>query len=133
MTTTTPLAADSHALELRYQRACALQALGDEAQTNQAYIELLRDAPTHLGALVNFGRHLVARGNRTAARTLFEQAVACHPQDAVSRIHLGSLLFEASDTTTKRGRVEGNLRISRVDVGEFGLQSCSGRRHLRAV
>ena len=109
------LAADPRSVDLRYERACALHALGIDAHATQAYIELLRDAPTHLGALVNFGRHLVARGNRAAARTILEQATACHPQDAVSRTQLASLLYEASEPIAARLLYEQALQLAPDD------------------
>jgi tetratricopeptide (TPR) repeat protein len=57
---------------------------------------LRRDA-THFAALNELGTLAYASGHRSAARTAYEQAVRCHPNNPIGRVNLGNLLADEQD------------------------------------
>jgi hypothetical protein len=61
--------------------------------------------------LNNLGTLLHATGYRTAARTAYAEAVARHPDDAMSRVNLGNLLYEAGEFESAREHYETALRF----------------------
>jgi len=79
------------------QRARDLAAKGEDDAAKRAYIEVLRDDPTHLAALNELGTLAHAGGFRSAARTAYGQAVQHHPGSGVARVNLGNLLYEEGD------------------------------------
>jgi len=82
-----PESADGHCV-----RASLLHNLGQDAQSLAAFERALELAPQHLQALAGAGMALRRMGKIVTARGYFERAVAAHPNDAGSRIHLANLL-----------------------------------------
>ena len=43
-------------------------------------------------------------GHRSAARTLYQQAICCHPAEPAARVNLGNLLIETGAVRGRAGR-----------------------------
>jgi hypothetical protein len=80
-------------IEMRYERASLLREAGRTDDAKRDYLALLARAPTHFGALNDFGTMLLATGYRDAARTVFEQAVRHHPDQPNGYVNLANLLL----------------------------------------
>src|SRR5580692_5327363 len=104
------LARDPDAIEPRYARASLLREAGRTEEAKRDYLALLQRAPTHYGALNDFGTMLLATGYRDAARTVFEQAVRHHPGRPDGRVNLANLLFKIDELAAARNHFEAALR-----------------------
>ena len=67
-------------------------AQDDAAQ--QLYLEIIRQDPTCTVAMLEFGTLAARSGHRSAARTLFQQAIWCRPNDPRPHVALGNLLCQ---------------------------------------
>jgi hypothetical protein len=103
--------------ETGFEHARLLAANGRTNEARDAYLELLSQEPSHLGALNNLGTLLYESGFRTAARTAYAEAVARHPDDAVSRVNLANALRESGDSAGALEQYEEALRL-RDDIPE---------------
>jgi hypothetical protein len=110
------LAADPQAIPLRFERAGLLAALGRTELAKQSYLDILRIDPTHFGTLNNFGTLLYETGFCTAARTVYTQAVACHPQQPLAHVNLANLLLYQDELTEARAHYEAALRLDPGNV-----------------
>jgi len=97
------------AREQTLARARRHAAMGEDRDATAAYLELLRDDPEHLPALLELSALAFAGGHRAAARTASEQAVRCHPGDPAARSNLGNILFEDGDLTQARSHFEAAI------------------------
>jgi len=98
-------------LDLRFNRACLLAELGDNERAMQAYIELLAQCPSHVGALNNLGTLLYMKGHRTAARSAYTEAIARDPGSPMAHVNLGNLFLEAGDLAPAREHYEAALAL----------------------
>ncbi|HLH87497.1 MAG TPA: tetratricopeptide repeat protein [Xanthobacteraceae bacterium] len=105
------LAQHPDAIGPRYARASLLREAGRTEQAKRDYLALLERAPTHYGALNDFGTMLLATGYRDAARTVFEQAVRHHPERPDGRVNLANLLFKVGELAAARTHFEAALRL----------------------
>ncbi len=105
------LAHDPDAIEPRYTRASLLREAGRTEEAKRDYLALLQRAPTHYGALNDFGTMLLATGYRDAARTVFEQAVRQHPDQPNGHVNLANLLLKVDDLAPARTHFEAALRL----------------------
>jgi hypothetical protein len=105
------LAQDPQAVEARYARASLLREAGRFDDAQRDYLELLRRAPTHFGALNDFGTMLLATGFRDAARTVFAQAVQHHPDRPGGHVNLANLLLATAELAPARAHFEMALRL----------------------
>jgi ferredoxin len=83
-------------------RARRLAAGGEDAQALQAYLTVLRAAPTHGAALMELAALAESCGHRAAARTCYAQVLSCDPSHAAARINLATLLLEEGDAPGAR-------------------------------
>jgi hypothetical protein len=88
-----------------------LVAAGEDEAAKQAYLDMLRQDPTHLAALNELGTLAHAGGFRSAARTAYLQAMQQHPDDKLTRINLANLLYEENDPAGAKLHYEAALRI----------------------
>jgi hypothetical protein len=64
------LASKNATIDVKIERAMLLSALGRRVEAQQAFVELLLQAPTHFGALNEFGNYLTSMGFIAAALLL---------------------------------------------------------------
>jgi hypothetical protein len=72
---------------------------------------VLRLDATQFAALTELGALAIAGGHRSAARTAFEQAVSCHPDNPAARVNLGNLLLDDGDTDGARAHFAAALAL----------------------
>jgi hypothetical protein len=97
-------------IALLLERAGLLVELGRTLDARNAYLEILKKAPSDRLALNNLGTLLHQTGYRSAARTAYAEAVARHPDDAMSRVNLANVLWESGDAAAAREHYEAALR-----------------------
>ena len=98
-------------LDLRFNRACLLAELGDNERAMQAYIEVLAQCPSHVGALNNLGTLLYMTGHRTAARSAYTEAIEQDPASPMAHVNLGNLFLEAGDLVPAREHYEAAIAL----------------------
>lgn len=110
------LAAEPPSIALRFEHAGLLAALGQTERAKQCYLEILRLDPMHFGTLNNFGTLLYETGFCTAARTVYTQAVTCHPDQPLTHINLANLLLYKNELAEARKHYETALRLNPGNV-----------------
>ena len=91
------IAANPGVIELRFRRAGMLVRQGRDEEAHRDYLAVLDQAPAHFEALNDFGNLLLDTGYRSAARTLFSQAVDTHPDLPAGYVNLANLLLSQAD------------------------------------
>jgi len=91
------IAADPHAIRLRFARASALHDLSRNAEAERAYLDVLARDPAHFGALTNLGTLLHVAGKREVARALYTKAAIEHPDEPIACVNVGNALAEAGE------------------------------------
>jgi hypothetical protein len=99
------------AIETEIERAVLLGALNRRADAQQAFVELLRRAPTHFSALNEFGTLLTNMGAIDAACRVYAEAIAHHPANPIGHVNLANLRLRASKYSEARAHYEAALRI----------------------
>ena len=99
------------AVDLEVERAGLLATLGRHEQARQAYLQILAEHPGHFIALNNFGVLLHETNYVAAARTVFGEAVARHPQQPLGHVNLANLLVVQDELTLAREHLEIALRL----------------------
>jgi glutathione synthase/RimK-type ligase-like ATP-grasp enzyme len=84
------------------KRARALAAAAVDEAAKLAYLDILRQDPTHFSALNELGTLAFSGGFRSAARTAYQQAVLHHPGNKIARVNLANLLREENDPAGAR-------------------------------
>jgi hypothetical protein len=114
--------ADANLVDLLFQRAILLEALGRVGEAKEAYHDLIERDPTHAGALNNLARILHREGEREGARTLLEHVVDFAPSDAMARANLGIVLFELEQFPEARSHLEQALALDPDSaIGHLGM------------
>jgi hypothetical protein len=103
-------------LDLKAERAGLLAALGQVGLAKAIYLELLTSDPTHFTALNNFGSLLYETDFRTAARTVFTQAVKHHPDQPMAHVNLANLLMYADDPDGAKSHYDAALALDPGNV-----------------
>ncbi|WNV03013.1 hypothetical protein RP726_11070 [Candidatus Methylospira mobilis] len=91
------IAADPGVIELRFRRAGMLVRQGRDEEAHRDYLAVLDKDAAHFDALNDFGNLLFDTGYRSAARTLFSQAVDTHPHRPAGYVNLANLLLSQAD------------------------------------
>jgi hypothetical protein len=99
------------AIETEIERAVLLGALNRRADAQQAFVELLRRAPTHFSALNEFGTLLTNLGAIDAACRVYSEAIAHHPANPIGHVNLANLRLRASKYSEARAHYEAALGI----------------------
>jgi tetratricopeptide (TPR) repeat protein len=102
---------DPDNLDLQSARADLLAALGRTNDAKAAYMAVLSRDPTHFATLNNFGALLYDTDFRTAARTVFAQAVHYHPDQATAHVNLAKLLMYNHELGLARVHYEKALAL----------------------
>lgn len=92
-------------------RVALLAAVQRDAEAQQAFVDILLQAPSHLGALIAFGSFLTAKGHISAACRVYAEAVAHHPQEPIGHVNLANLLLRGRDPARAREHYEAALRL----------------------
>lgn len=130
------LASDPNSLELLFRKGSFLEQSGQLKQAGEVYGKLLQRDAQHRNALNNLGNILLAAGDKVAARSLFERAVAAHPADPLSLVNLGNLTMKTTAIATARGLFERALATDpncrAAHVGMSYVLEQMGKRELAA-
>ena len=86
-----PMEADAIGTEI--ERAVLLGALDRRQDAQQAFIDILRRAPTHFSALNEFGTLLTNMGAIDAACRVYSEAILHHPDNPMAHVNLANLLL----------------------------------------
>ncbi len=71
-------------------QAVLLTQQGQAEDAKRVYLDILAKAPTNFAALNDLGALLKDMGYRSAARTAYAQAVACHPDNPIGHVNLAN-------------------------------------------
>jgi len=100
-----------HDLDLQCARAGLLAAVGRKEEAKAAYMAALACDPTHYATLNNFGALLDETDFRTAARTVFSQAIQHHPNEPMAHVNLAKLLMYNRELDLARVHYERALAL----------------------
>jgi len=103
-------------LDLQSARADLLAAVGRTDVAKAAYMAVLSRDPTHYATLNNLGALLDATDFRTAARTVFAQAVLHHPGQPMAHVNLAKLLMYNDEWDLARVQYETALTLDPANV-----------------
>ncbi|WP_347986897.1 hypothetical protein [Methylomonas sp. AM2-LC] len=106
------IAKDPQETQHRYHRAVVLTNLGRNAEAQAEFMSVLSQDPTHYGTLIDFGNLLLSNSYRTAARSLYQQAVSLHNQETMGHVNLANLLLSEAEYETAKLHYEYALRIA---------------------
>src|SRR5258708_4378242 len=98
-------------VETEIERAVLLGALNREPDARQAFVDILRLAPTNFSALNEFGTLLTNMGAIEAACRVYSEAIAHHPDNPIGHVNLANLLLRANRHGDARAHYEAVLRI----------------------
>jgi len=101
---------EGNAIDIEIERAVLLGALDRRPDAQQAFIDILRRAPTHFSALNEFGTLLASMGAIDAACRVYAEAILHHPGNPMGHINLANLLLRANKHIKARQHYEAALR-----------------------
>ena len=104
-------AAGTADVNLEVERAVLLGALNRHQDAQQAFVAILRKAPTHFSALNEFGTLLTNMGAIEAACRVYAEAIRHHPDNPLARVNLANLLLRANRYEEARGHYERALAV----------------------
>jgi len=107
------LAQTPDAVEVLFERACALEDLGWDEAASQAYLAVLQRDPRHLGALTNLGLMVAQRGDVTSARAFFAQALTHHPLSTIAHVNLAQALLDQGEVASAEAQYTAALTLDR--------------------
>jgi glutathione synthase/RimK-type ligase-like ATP-grasp enzyme len=99
------------AIDAAIERAVLLGALNRQQEAQQAFIDILRQAPTNFSALNEFGTLLTNMGAIEAADRVYSEAIAHHPDNPIGHVNLANLQLRANRHQDARAHYEAVLRI----------------------
>jgi tetratricopeptide (TPR) repeat protein len=99
------------AIGIEIERAVLLGALDRRQDAQQAFVDILRKAPTHFSALNEFGALLTNMGAIDAACRVYSEAILHHPDHPMAHVNLANLLLRANKHAEAREHYETVLRI----------------------
>src|SRR5215813_6045911 len=82
--------------KIEIERAALLGALNRHQEAQQAFVAILRRAPTDFAALNEFGTLLARMGAIEAACRVYSEAILHHPDNPLARVNLANLLLRAT-------------------------------------
>jgi Tfp pilus assembly protein PilF len=97
--------------QLEVERAVLLGSLNRREHSQEAFVAILRKAPTHFSALNEFGTLLAEIGAIDAACRVYAEAILHHPDNPMPHVNLANLLLRASRYEEAREHYEAALRI----------------------
>ena len=103
---------ESEIIEPRYHRAVILAHLGRNTEAQADFLKVLAKQASHYGTLVDFGNLLLNTGYRSAARTLYQQAVDAHPSQSMAYVNLANILVSEADYLAAKKYYQTALSIN---------------------
>src|SRR5579871_1049368 len=97
-------------IALETERAALLGALNRHQEAQQAFVAILRRAPTDFSALNEFGTLLARMGAIDAACRVYAEAIQHHPDNPLARVNLANLLLRATRYAEAREHYERALQ-----------------------
>jgi hypothetical protein len=88
-----------------------LGALNRHQDAQQAFVAILRKAPTHFSALNELGTLLTNMGAIEAACRVYAEAILHHPDNPLARVNLANLLLRANRYKEAREHYERALAV----------------------
>lgn len=104
-------AVDGADVDAEIERAALLGALNRQQDAQQAFVEILRRAPTNFSALNEFGTLLTNVGAIDAACRVYAEAIAHHPENPIGHVNLANLLLRANRHAEARIHYEAVLAV----------------------
>jgi tetratricopeptide (TPR) repeat protein len=104
------LASKGATIDVKIERAVLLSALDRRTEAQQAFVDILLQAPTHFNALNEFGTFLASMGCIDAACRVYSEAITHHPIDPMGHVNLANLLLRGDDLAGARKHYEIALR-----------------------
>ena len=98
-------------VNLELERAVMLGALNRHQDAQQAFVAILRKAPTHFSALNELGTLLTNMGAIEAACRVYAEAILHHPDNPLARVNLANLLLRANRYKEAREHYEHALQV----------------------
>jgi hypothetical protein len=98
-------------VDLEVERAVLLGALNRQQDAQQAFVAILRKAPTHFSALNELGTLLTNMGAIEAACRVYAEAILHHPDNPLARVNLANLLLRANRYKEAREHYERALQV----------------------
>jgi hypothetical protein len=98
-------------VDLEIERAVLLGSLNRREHAQQAFVAILRKAPTNFSALNEFGTLLAEMGAIDAACRVYSEAILHHPRNPMAHVNLANLLLRASRYQEAREHYEAALRV----------------------
>ncbi len=77
-----------------YEQATILMMQGELQSAREQFIAIIKQDPTHLGALINFAVLLADTGYNSAAKTAYLQALAHYPTELLAHVNIANLYFQ---------------------------------------
>lgn len=99
-------------IQFEIERAVLLAALNRHQDAQLAFVSILRRAPTHFGALNEFGTLLTRMGAIDAACRVYAEAILHHPDNPLARVNLANLLLRATRYQEAREHYERALQAN---------------------
>jgi glutathione synthase/RimK-type ligase-like ATP-grasp enzyme len=98
-------------IDIEVERAALLGALDRRDEAQQAFIDILRRAPTHFSALNQFGTLLAEMGAIDAACRVYAEAILHHPNNPMAHVNLANLHLRANRHGEARAHYETALQL----------------------
>jgi len=105
------LAKEPEALELRFERARLLDALGRSAEALAGYEDVLSRDPAHFEALNNLATLQFKTGQARSARISYQTLVSRHAQNPVAHANLGFVLLKNGELPAAREQYSRALEL----------------------
>jgi Flp pilus assembly protein TadD/glutathione synthase/RimK-type ligase-like ATP-grasp enzyme len=102
---------DRATIDRTIERAVLLGALNRHDDAREAFVDILREAPTHFSALNEFGTLLTRTGAISAALRVYAEAILHHPDNPMAHVNLANLLLRAAKYDEARDHYEAALKV----------------------
>lgn len=99
------------AIDAQIERANLLNILDRRAESVDAFLKILREAPTHFRALNEFGNLLSSMRHIAAACRVYAEAIKHYPDNPTGHINLANLLLHGGNLQEARRHYEIALDI----------------------
>ncbi len=100
-----------------------------QAEAKSLFLEVIKVAPRHFGALNNLGKLLFELGYATAAKTAYTAAATYHPNELSARLNLGNVLLHLDELPSAKEQFYIALELNQdLTAAHQGLASVFQRQ-----